>query len=166
MLQFASPKQRLQLVCRRGDEAAARAVLRQHPRLIDEMMPQDHRAIADAAWSGDARAVSLMLKLGFDPRATGHESGTALHLAAWEGSAAVVRQLLSHPAARELVEIKDAHYNATPLGWCCHGSLHGNPAHEHAQCAQLLLDAGARPGPDAQHASPAVQTLLAGAAIR
>ncbi|HEY0808672.1 MAG TPA: ankyrin repeat domain-containing protein, partial [Longimicrobiales bacterium] len=94
MLQFASPQQRLQLACRRGDEAGARAVVRDHPGLIESMSPEDHRALADAAWNGDARAVTLMLELGFDPRVTGHNAGTPLHLAAWEGSAEVVRALL------------------------------------------------------------------------
>jgi hypothetical protein len=75
--------------------------------------------------------------------------------------AEVVSLLLRHPAARELVDIRDAHYNASPLGWCCHGSLYGNPAHEHAEVARLLLDAGARAVPDTQHASPAVQAVLA-----
>ncbi len=57
--------------------------------------------------------------------------------------------------------IRDGHYHATPLGWCCRGSLHGSPAHDHAAVARLLLGAGARPGPDTEHASPAVQAALA-----
>lgn len=103
----------------------------------------------------------MMLELGFDPRTPGHDSGTALHCAAWEGSVETVATLLRHPAARELVDIRDAHYGATPLGWCCHGSLHGNRRHDHAGVARLLLDAGAVRGSDAPHASPAVLAVLA-----
>jgi ankyrin repeat protein len=163
MLAFATPLQRLQFACRRGDEAAARNILREHPDIIDSMAPEEHRAIADAAWNGDARAVALMLELGFNPRVTGHDSGTALHLAAWEGSAATVAALLRHQDARALVSIRDAHYNATPLGWCCHGSLHGNQSHDHAEVARLLVEAGAEQGPDSQEASLPVQSVLEGA---
>jgi ankyrin repeat protein len=139
----------------------ARALVRDQPDLIASMSPADHRAIADAAWNGDARAVALMLDLGFDPRATGHDSGTALHLAAWEGSVETVTALLRHREPATLVAARDARHDATPLGWCCHGSLHGNPDCDHAGVARLLLAAGARPGPDTQHASPEVMVVLA-----
>ena len=160
MLAFATPLQRLLLACRQGDGDRARAVVREHPGIVESMTSEGHRAIADAAWSGDARAVALMLELGFDPRATGHDSGTSLHLAAWEGSVETVAALLRHPDARELVAITDAHYGATPLGWCCHGSLHGNRSHDHAGVAERLLGAGAKTGPDTTDASSAVKAVL------
>jgi ankyrin repeat protein len=159
-LRFATPVQRLVFTARSGDADSARALLRMYPRIVDSMMPSDHAAIADAAWGGDARAVALMLELGFDPRTVGHDGGTALHCASWEGSAESVAALLRHPDARNLVTIQDAHYGATPLGWCCHGSVHGNPQHEHAHVARLLLDAGAIPGKDASHASEEVEAVL------
>ncbi|MDB4884349.1 MAG: ankyrin, partial [Gemmatimonadetes bacterium] len=109
--------------------------------------------------NGDERAVALMVDLGFDPRTPGHDSGTALHCAAWQGSAGTVAVLLRHPDAPALTAIRDAHYGATPLGWCCHGSLNGNTAHDHAGVARLLLDAGARP--DGAEASPLVEAVLA-----
>lgn len=161
MLEFASPLQRLLFACRRGDEAGARSVLREHPTVIEAMTDVQHRAIADAAWSGDARAVALMIELGFDPRVTGHDSGTALHCAAWEGSAETVAVLLRHRDARTLVTIRDTHYGATPLGWCCHGSRFGNTSHDHAGVARRLLESGARPGPDTTEASPSVEAVLA-----
>jgi ankyrin repeat protein len=162
MLRFASPLQRLHLACRRGDAATARSLLRDHPGMIESMSREDHRAITDAAWNGDARAVALMLALGFDPRTPGHDSGTALHCAAWEGSPETVAELLKHRDAPALVAIKDAHYGATPLGWCCHGSVNGNTSHDHAGVARLLLEAGARPGSDTEEASPSVEAVVAG----
>jgi ankyrin repeat protein len=162
MLEFASPLQRLLFACRRGDEERARAIVREHPGIVTAMTPQQHRAIADAAWSGDAHAVALMLDLGFDPRVTGHDSGTPLHLAAWEGSVETASALLRHPDARALVSICDAHYGATPLGWCCHGSLYGNTTHDHAGVARLLLGAGAVPGDDTANASAPVRSVLDG----
>jgi ankyrin repeat protein len=166
MRAFTTPMQRLLSACRMGDEKSARALVREHPDLTAAMRPEEHRAITDAAWHGDARAVALMLELGFDPRTPGHDSGTALHCAAWNGSAATVSALLRHPDARTLVSMKDARYGATPLGWCCHGSLHGNCSHDHAGVARLLLAAGARQGKDTSDASPSVRSVLEASAAR
>jgi ankyrin repeat protein len=160
LLEFAAPLEQLLFACRQGDEPRARALVRDRPDLVASMSPAGHRAIADAAWNGNARAVALMLDLGFDPRTPGHDAGTALHLAAWEGSVETVSALLQHRDAAALVATKDAHYDATPLGWCCHGSLHGNRDHDHAGVARLLLQAGAGRGPDTQDASPAVMAVL------
>ena len=46
-------------------------------------------------------------------------------------------------AGRALLTRHETHHNATPLGWCCHGSLHGPRTGEHATIARLLLEAGA-----------------------
>ena len=162
LLTFATPLQRLLFVCRRGDEEDARAIVREHPHLVESMTREQQRPLADAAWHGDARAVALMLDLAFDPTITGHDSGTPLHLAAWEGSVETVKVLLNHSDARALAGIRDAHYHATPLGWCCHGSLHGNRNHDHAGVARLLLAAGAQTGPDTQEASLSVRAALEG----
>jgi ankyrin repeat protein len=161
MLEFASTLQRLLLACRLGDEASARALLRENPGIIESMTPSDHRTITNAAWNGDARAVALMSELGFDPRTEGHDGGTALHCAAWQGSPETVAALLRRRDARDLISIKDSHYASTPLGWCFHGSRFGNKSRDHAGVAKLLLEAGARPGPGPVEASPAVETVLA-----
>lgn len=158
MLAFATPMQRLRLACRRSDGEGARAVLREHPELMTTLTPNDHRAVTDAAWNGDAPAVALMLTLGFDPATPGHDAGTALHCAAWQGSGDSVATILAHPAGRALLTTRDAHHSATPLGWCRHGSLHGPASGEHARIAQLLLEAGAPL--DEGEASDAVEEVL------
>ena len=79
-----------------------------------------------------------------------------------QGSIETVAVLLRDPRGRALLTTRDAHYNAAPLGWCCHGSQHGNSSHDHVGVAQLLLDAGAPQGPDTEDASPSVQAVLAG----
>jgi ankyrin repeat protein len=159
MAVFATPVDRLLVACRQADAATARAIVRDHPGIVSSLAPSEQRALADAAWNGNAPAVALMLELGFDPRVPGHDSGTALHLAAWEGSTETVHALLQHSDARELVAIRDANYGGTPLGWCCHGSLHGNQTHDHAGVARLLLAAGAKPDAD-MDASASVKAVL------
>ncbi|HJU68027.1 MAG TPA: ankyrin repeat domain-containing protein [Gemmatimonadaceae bacterium] len=166
MLAFTTPMQRLVSASRMGDEKRARALVREYPDLIAAMGPEQHRAIADAAWHGDAPAVVLMLELGFDPGTPGHDSGTALHCAAWDGSAETVAALLRHPAGRALVSSRDAHYGATPLGWCCHGSVHGDCTHDHPGVARLLLAAGAQQGKDTRDASASVRAVLDASSAR
>ena len=160
MLEFASPAQQLLTACRFGDVDQARTLERQHPGLVAALSRQDHRALADAAWEGNESAVALMLELGFDAAVSGHDAGTPLHLAAWEGSPEVVGALLGHPAGRALIGVRDGHYGGTPLDWCCHGSLHGNTNHDHAGVARLLLDAGASPDIETKQASAAVDAVL------
>jgi ankyrin repeat protein len=107
--------------------------------------------------------VELMLELGFDPGARRPDGGTALHCAAWEGSPACVAALLGHPGGHALVADRDPTWRATPLGWCCHGSVHAaGPGRDHAEVARLLLAAGARPEPDLGDASLEVRAVIEG----
>lgn len=159
MMEFSTLRQRFLLVCRRGDGAAAKTMLRDHPDLMAALTPDDHRALADAAWQADAKAVALMLELGFDPMVPGHDGGTALHCAAWQGSAETVQILLAHPTAAQLFTVRDATYHSTPLGWCCHGSVHNGRGHDHVGVAKLLVAAGAPIEPEFE-ASPAVMAVL------
>lgn len=160
MLAFATPVQRLRLACRRDDGAGARALVHEHPGIVASLSPDDRRAITDAAWNGDAAAVSLMLELGFDPGARGHDGGTALHCAAWQGSADAVAAILRYEAGRALIAAPDGHHQSTPLGWCCHGSLHGPRGGDFPAIAQLLLEAGATL--EALDASDEVESVLTG----
>jgi ankyrin repeat protein len=119
-----------------------------------------HRTITDAAWNSEAKAVALMLELGFDPRTPGPDTGSALHCACWQGSAETVRVLLRHRDARSLLAIKDAQHGGTPLGWCIHGSRFGNASHDHAGAAKLLLEAGAELESGPVEASPSVEAVI------
>ncbi len=159
MLPFATLVQRLRLACRRADADGARAVLRDHPDIVATLSPEDSRAITDAAWDADAPAVALMLSLGFDPATPGHDSGTALHCAAWQGSAECVAAILGTEAGRALIALPDAHHQSTPLGWCCHGSLQGPKSGDFVAVARLLLEHGAPLATFA--ASDAVEDVMA-----
>jgi ankyrin repeat protein len=159
LLEFATPAQRLRLACRRADGDAARALVAEDPGVMSSLAASDRRALTDAAWNGESAVVSLMMELGFDPSVPGHDSGTALHCAAWQGSAASVAAILGSEAGRALLTLTDATHDSTPLGWCCHGSLHGPRAREHAEVARLLLSAGAPM--ESLDASDAVELVLA-----
>ncbi len=160
MLPFATRLQRLRLACRRADSDGAHALLREYPKLVETLAAEDQRAITDAAWDADAPAVALMLTLGLDPATKGHDSGTALHCAAWQGSAECVAAILGYESGRALLAKPDTHHQSTPLGWCCHGSLQGPRGGDFVNVARLLLEHGATP--DAFEASDAVEELLAG----
>jgi hypothetical protein len=148
MAQFASPLQQLLAACDVGDRKKALAIVNAHPGLLGRLTVDDRRALTYEAWHGNARAVVLMLELGFDPSvraATGPTGGTALHCAAWQGSVECVEALLQYESGRALLESRDTQFNGTPFGWCCHGSLNcGSRTADHAEVARRLLAAGAR----------------------
>lgn len=163
MLEVATPAQQFVFACRRGDAQRARALAASHPRLVESLGIRDLRALPDAAWEGDARAVELMLELGFDPHTPGHDGGFALHCAAWQGVPACVAAILRHPDARALVERRESTYGGTPLSWCIHGSQHcGDPRSDHATVARMLLEAGSASPKNFEGAAPAVRAVIEG----
>jgi ankyrin repeat protein len=152
MKAFASPEQLLLLACHTGDGDAARAIVAEHPGIVERLGPADRRALTDVAWAANAPAVALMMELGFDPSApsvSGPRGATALHCAAWEGSVDCVAAILGYPTGRALIETREPTYQGTPLSWCCHGSVNcGNRKADHAAVARLLIAAGARVAPE------------------
>jgi ankyrin repeat protein len=85
-----------------------------------------------------------MLDLGFPVDARGgDDGGTALHAAAYSGSAPAVRLLLDRSAA---IEARDTSWNSTPIEWAAVGSGEqpaGNPDPDWTAVVQALLEAGA-----------------------
>ena len=155
LLSYATPTQRLRFACTRGDAEAAHALVHAASDLVARLGPRDRSLLSQAAWDGNSTAVALMLLLGFDPAVVGHDGGSALHCAAWQGSAESVAAILAVPAGRALIAQCDANHGGTPLGWCCHGSLHGPKDGDFSRVAELLLQAGA-----------AVETGAASAAVK
>jgi len=161
LLAHGGPKDRLLTACADGHAAEAHDLLRAHPDLLEKLTVEEMRVLPDAAWAGNADAVALMLSLGFDPAATGQDGGTVLHCAAWQGAFVVVEAALRHEGVRALIERRDPVHESTALGWCCHGARHcANPDGDYPAVARLLLDAGARPGPNLQDAPPSVLSVI------
>ena len=109
-----------------------------------------------------------MLDLGFavDARDGDNDGATALHAAAYHGSADAVRLLLARGAD---LEARDTTYDSTPLDWAAVGSGERpatNRSPDWIATVQALLDAGASTeeitlSPDAQKPpSPEVAALL------
>jgi ankyrin repeat protein len=156
----AGPKDRFLAACASGRAEEATDILREVPDLVSQLEREDLRALPEAGWNGNAAAVDLMLSLGFDPAADGQDLGTVLHCAAWKGAADCVEVALRYPGVRQLIERRDRVHDSTPLGWCCHGSGFSKGAGDFPAVARLLLDAGAKPGPNLEHATEDVLAVI------
>lgn len=140
---------RLAGACLRADRAAA-ALLAADPGLFGRMTQADLGALVLAAEAGNEPAVTLMLDLGFpvdvrrdDGTATGV---TALHAAAYAGSAAVVRLLLDRGADLEAL---DGRWESPPLDWAVVGSGERPATCPHPDwvaTVRALIEAGASTG--------------------
>jgi ankyrin repeat protein len=119
-----------------GDPAAARALLADEPDLVARLDKRARVALVDFV----ARDPGLLAALGLDPGLAGHEGGTALHRAAWNGDAAAVSALLGQGAD---VHARARTPLATPLGWAAVGSLNVPAGGDHVAVAEVLLAAGA-----------------------
>ena len=103
--------------------AAGLGRLNDAARLLPTASAEDrHRALALASQQGYADLVKLLLDAGEDPNRYNpkgnHAHSTPLHQAALAGHDAVVRLLVERGAR---LDIKDAIYEATPLGWAEYG---------------------------------------------
>jgi ankyrin repeat protein len=156
----ASARDRLLAACAAARAAEAVEILREQPDLVSRLEPEELRALPEAGWNGNAAAVELMLSLGFDPATDGQDRGTVLHCAAWQGAADCVEVALRYDGVRALIERRDAVHGSTPLGWCCHGARYSKKAGDFPRVARLLLEAGAKPGPNLEDAPEEVLAVI------
>jgi ankyrin repeat protein len=140
----ASAVDELLSACMSGDLPAARSHVQRNPGLLDGLTGAlQGAALAHAAETGNAAGLAGMLDLGFPVEARGEDGGTALHAAAYAGSAEVVDLLLSRGADLEAV---DTSWNSTPLDWAIVGSgfqPDANPGADWVRTVDRLIRAGA-----------------------
>jgi len=149
---------RLAQACLTGDSAWVEARLTRDPEKVRTLAQANPSYVSDAAEDNDAMPVRLMLECGWPVEGDGRH--TPLHWACWHGNAEMARQILRfHPP----LELQDADYHATPLGWAMHGSEHGWNCKngDYGATVKALLAAGAR-RPEKIEGSQAVQEVLRG----
>jgi ankyrin repeat protein len=114
---------RLLVSCVLGRRAEAEAIAAQHPAIVASLPPEDLELLPRYCWETNTNydAVRLMLDLGFPIAHSEQSHGySALHNAAWSGSADLVDLLISRGAPVDLV---DPRFGATPLGFAMYDCL-------------------------------------------
>ncbi len=144
--------------CWLRDEAGVRSIRAQHSDFALGLSESDRRQVAHAARNNEPEVVRLMLESGMPVDAKGQHQATPLHWAAFHGNAEMARIILSY---RPPLEMKDADFGGTPLGWAMHGSENGWNCQQgdYAGTVELLLEAGAK-APIEAKGSPAVRKVL------
>lgn len=127
--------------CDVGDAERVRAIRAGHPDITANLSARERIRLPFAAQNEDVAAVRLYLDAGWPIDARGHHLATALHWAAWHGHLDMTRVLLAHGAP---VDVREAAFNGTPLGWAIHGSTNGwHPDRgEYGAVVAALLEAG------------------------
>lgn len=143
-----------------GDPAMVRSLLAADPGLVRSLTDDDRPGLCDAAELNRPDSVRLMLEAGWPVDARGRHGGTPLHWAAWHGNTGMVREILRHGPP---LETKDRDFDATPLGWAIHASVHGwHPDQgDYAGTVEALLGAGAKAPERDDGGSDAVRAALA-----
>jgi hypothetical protein len=129
--------------CWVADEATVNALMASDPDLVANLSHSYQRHVALAARNNNLAATRLMLSAGLSVEALGQHRATPLHWAAFHGNAQMAREILRyHPP----LELTDADFNSTPLGWATHGSENGwyCESGDYAGTVELLLKAGAK----------------------
>jgi ankyrin repeat protein len=132
---------RLLGACLAADQQTAHLIAQEHPTLISSLTGSDAGALLTALMDGRDDAVRVMLALQWPLTPESEWGGTALHWAAWNGRAEMVRQLLEHGAP---VNVRDSRYGSSSLAWTAHGSRYCARANDedYPAIVHLLLDAG------------------------
>ena len=135
LLERASPAEQLIHAAWTGDRSRAQVLVGAHPGLVDSLVPDESRAISDAAWNNNCRGVALMLEVGFPVDARGDDRGTPLDRAAVRGYADIVEVLLEHNASLGVTN----DFGGTPLGGATWGAANfRDPEGDYVKTVDLL----------------------------
>ena len=135
---------RLLVSCVLGRRADAEAIVARHPGIVASLPPEDLELLPRYCWETNTNidAVRLMLDLGFPIAHPEHSHGySALHNAAWSGSADLVDMLIARGAPVDLV---DPRFQSTPLGFAMYDCVveKRHPEGEFGRVAKSLIEAG------------------------
>lgn len=125
-----------------GDLAAVKRVVGDDSPRGKPRQKQLQRAFGWACGYGRSEVFEFLLTKGLSVGA-GESGETPLHHAAHGGHPDIVKLLLARGAD---VNVIDASYEATPLGWAMYGYLHPSPEAKrarHQEVVELLVGAGA-----------------------
>ena len=153
LLSLSPADVQLMVLAWQGEEERALKVVQRHPGLVTGLDPEDRRFMADVAWDGNAEAVRILLRAGFDPRLPGDHGSTPLDRAAFHGFADVIGLLLEHDAQPPL-EVPNE-FGGPPLETLVYGCRHGwRDDGDYPQAALLLAEAGAAVNPHMLEQAP------------
>jgi ankyrin repeat protein len=109
--------------------------------------PGGETPLIGAASLGAEDAGLRLLDAGARPELTGAFNETALHWAAHLGLGRLVARLVESGAD---VNLRDARYNSTPLGWAIHGRFRSTPSSQgdYPDVVARLVGAGAQVEPE------------------
>jgi ankyrin repeat protein len=119
LIAASPPPLQLAVALELGDEALAERLLAAAPGLIDQLGEADLQRLPAAAFDGNLAAVRRMLRAGWPVDAPGREGGSALHWAAFQGDAGMVREIL--PYGPDLSR-RDRSFNGRPIDWARYGA--------------------------------------------
>jgi ankyrin repeat protein len=160
LLMSRSPVEvKLLAACWEADETAVQSLAANNPGLVPNLSAAYRRQVAHAARNNNTAAVRVMLAAGLPVDAVSQHGATPLHWAAFHGNAEMTRRILE---LNPPLEIADADFHSTPLGWAIHGSQHGWHCRtgDYPATVLLLLGAGAVPPEKLNRGTPAVQEVL------
>jgi ankyrin repeat protein len=160
LMEHSPAEVKLLTFCWLGDETSMNSLLAECPNLVASLAEADRRQLAHAARNNNIVAVRLMLAAGLPLDTRGQHRATPLHWASFHGNAEMTREILRYNPPLELT---DADFKGTPLGWAIHGSEHGWYCRtgNYAATVEALLKAGAKP-PEKIAGTDAVKEVLRG----
>src|SRR5258708_19310722 len=107
-----------------GDESTVKSLLIEQPGLADIMSEAYRRQVSHAARNNNLAAVRLMLAAGLPATTLGQHGAIPLHWAGFHGNVEMAREILRyHPP----LEMNDADFHLSPLGWAIYGSQNAWP---------------------------------------
>jgi len=164
LMEHSPAEVKLLTFCWLGDETSMNSLLAERPNLVAGLAEADRRQLAHAARNNDIAAVRLMLAAGLPLDTRGQHRATPLHWASFHGNEEMTREILRYNPPLELT---DADFKGTPLGWAIHGSEHGWYCRtgNYAATVEALLKAGAKP-PEKIAGTDAVKEVLRGYGVK